>query len=422
MPHTPHTWYRLDNAAKVFIATNNRSDPRVFRVSCTLADSEPPVDPERLQRALAKAARRFRPFQVTLHRGLFWHYLESTDKIPTPQPENLPPCAELYTDGGNDLLYRVSWFGRRINLEMFHVIADGNGGMAFLQAIVCHYLKECHPAELEGVVPEYDATAAERELDSFKQFYGNRKSRVVERRQKKVVRLHGGRLPYAQTQFFELHLSARAALAAAKACGVSLTSWLGAQMVQAIYQETPALERGRPICISLPVNLRNYYPSATARNFFNTVKVNCRCTGGETLQELAARFDAGLREQLSEERIKANMDGYEQLERNPAFKPVPLWIKNKAVSFFAWRANKTETATVSNLGPIRPAEPLAPYIRGYTAYCSTRGLFLCVCSYGDDLCIGAASRLRSTSVIKNFTRSLAAADAEMTLYATEVEL
>lgn len=418
----PGTWYKLDNVSKVFVATNSRCDPRVFRVSCTLAECEPEVDPKILAHALEKAARRFRTFQVTLHRGLFWHYLQSTDKVPRPQPETLPPCFEIYTDGSNDLLYRVSYFGRRINLEMFHAVADGNGGLAFLQAIVCQYLKERHPAELKGVVPEYDASAAEQAKDGYKQFYGNRRAQVVPKRRKKVARLHGGRLPYGQTQFFELHLPAGEALAAARGCGVSLTSWLGAQLVQAIQREAPALERGRPVCISLPVNLRNYYPTATVRNFFNSVRVECPCTGEEPLAELAARFDAALKEQLGEERIKATMDGYEQLERNPAFKPVPLWIKNWAVGFFARRASKGETATISNLGRIRPAEPLAPYIGGYSAYCSTRGVFVCVCSYGEDLCLGVSSRMRSTNVLKEFARGLTGAGLSVTLYATEVEL
>ena len=54
-----HTWYRVDNVAKVFIATNSRRDPRVFRVSCTLnAD----IDGERLDEALRMTARQFPSF------------------------------------------------------------------------------------------------------------------------------------------------------------------------------------------------------------------------------------------------------------------------------------------------------------------------------------------------------------------------
>lgn len=39
----PETWYKVDNVAKVFLASINRRDPRVFRVSCTLNED---VDPD----------------------------------------------------------------------------------------------------------------------------------------------------------------------------------------------------------------------------------------------------------------------------------------------------------------------------------------------------------------------------------------
>ena len=32
------SWYKVDNVAKVFLATASQRDPRVFRVSCTLQE------------------------------------------------------------------------------------------------------------------------------------------------------------------------------------------------------------------------------------------------------------------------------------------------------------------------------------------------------------------------------------------------
>ena len=146
------TWYQVDNVAKLFIASNNRRDPRVFRVCCTL-DAD--IDPACLDEALRLTARQFPNFQVTLHRGLFWNYLESTGKQPAAVPETLAPCAAIYgPDQRNELLYRVSYFGPRINVEMFHALSDGNGGLLFLKALVCQYLKLQHPARLANLVPE----------------------------------------------------------------------------------------------------------------------------------------------------------------------------------------------------------------------------------------------------------------------------
>ena len=77
------SWYKVDNVAKVFLATASMRDPRVFRISCTLQEQ---VDPDTLNEALRRTAQEWPQFQVTLHRGLFWHYFESTDLMPAAPP------------------------------------------------------------------------------------------------------------------------------------------------------------------------------------------------------------------------------------------------------------------------------------------------------------------------------------------------
>ena len=77
----------------------------------------------------------------------------------------------------------------------------------------------------------------------------------------------------------------------------------------------PALERGKVISVSLPVNLRSYYGTETARNFFNSIRISWVFRGDETLETLAKGFDAKLREALKDERVKARMDGFEMVRR-----------------------------------------------------------------------------------------------------------
>lgn len=412
-----HTWYRVDNVAKVFIATNSRRDPRVFRVSCTLnAD----IDGERLDEALRMTARQFPSFQVTLHRGLFWNYLESTSKEPHAVPEQLAPCAPVYgPELQNELLYRVSYYGPRINVEMFHALSDGNGGLIFLKALVFHYLKLTEPEALAHMVPESVAPEADLAQDSFRQFYGARRSPGG--KAPRAYRMRSIKLPYDQTQYFEAHLDVKQLLPRARADGVTLTSWLGARLMLAIHAEAPLLEHKRPVVISLPVNLRNYYPSATARNFFNSIRVGHVFDGTETPESLAADFDATLKYELSDERVKARMDSFEQLEQMPGIKPVPLFIKNKTVELFTWRENQCVTATLSNLGAIKTPAELDPWLRGFTAMSSTSTMFVCVSSWHDDLVLGISSAYRGTGVLRRFLGGMAQDGLDLTLYATEVE-
>lgn len=412
------TWYKVDNVAKVFLATTTRRDPRVFRVSCTLTEE---VDLDLLNKALRHTAKEWPQFQVTLHRGLFWHYFEATDQIPAARQEDKSPCAPLYVPSRrNRLIYRVSCFGARIDLEMFHALTDGNGGLLYLQSIVCNYLALRHPGALYDVPTPNSASEADLAQDSFQNFYTGA-CRTRRARLPKAYHLRGARLPYDQLQFFEGHLSTAAVLERARALDVSLTSYLGAALMLAIYGEMPALDRRKPISISLPVNLRNFYPSGTARNFFNSVYVSRMIAPGDTLATVAPAFDAALKEKLRPEAIQAQMDEYEQLEQNPAIRPVPLPIKNAAVRFFTYLEKQHVTAVLSNMGRIQVSEALRPYIRQFAAFSSTDSLFTCVCSYGDDLVLGTASALRSTNVLRRFYRALAADGLDVTLYATEVE-
>ena len=137
-------WYELDNAAKIVPPTTKGSDTRVFRISCELKEE---VDGEILQRALDKTVPDFPYFACVLRRGLFWYYLDSSSIRAVVQPENKPACAPIYQDGRRKLLYRVNYHRRRINLEMFHVLTDGTGAIAFLKTIVCRYLQIRHDIE-----------------------------------------------------------------------------------------------------------------------------------------------------------------------------------------------------------------------------------------------------------------------------------
>ena len=210
-------------------------------------------------------------------------------------------------------------------------------------------------------------------------------------------------------------------LAKARALGVTLTSYLAAAQMLAVWQETPALERGRAIAVGLPVNLRNYFPSDTARNFFNTIRVAHVFTGDETLDTLAPELDAKLKAELS---ARAHHGAHGRL---PAVRAHPRRAAGAAAGQKCGRrpvqlgriAQGHVHAVQHGAGADRAR--LAPYIKGFAAYCSSDGLFTTVCSYGGDLVLGSVSALRSTNILRNFYRSLAESGLAVTLYASEVE-
>lgn len=163
-------WTRLDNAAKIFPPTSNKQDTKVFRFACQLSEW---VDRDILQQATERSLDVFPIFRSVLKHGLFWYYLEKTELVPVVEPEYRPPCGQIYDPSSRNLLFEVSCYRNRINLEVYHSLTDGTGALQFLKTLVCNYLATKYPPLKEDLLSEieYDASVSERDEDSFSKYY-----------------------------------------------------------------------------------------------------------------------------------------------------------------------------------------------------------------------------------------------------------
>lgn len=123
------------------------------------------VDEQALQRALDAAVAQFPGFNVSLRSGMFWHYLEPSGTAPRVTPENLPICYGLHA-GPQSVLFRVSYYRRRINVEVSHMISDGRGALEFLKALLGAYVAERYGLP-EAATCAYAGTEAQKTEDSF---------------------------------------------------------------------------------------------------------------------------------------------------------------------------------------------------------------------------------------------------------------
>ncbi|MCR5195851.1 MAG: hypothetical protein K6D38_06000 [Pseudobutyrivibrio sp.] len=408
-------WYKVDNVAKVFLATAAKRDTRTLRVSCTLWED---VDQNLLQEAVLSAIQIRPQFQVRIRRGIFWHYMEDTDLQPVVEEEHGRVCPPLYSPGHAMLHYKVTYYGKRINLDLFHAISDGTGAMEFLNIIVLEYLKLKHPDQFEHTTIHSGASEDELNQDSYKQFFGSMYLKGSSL--KKAYHPSGLKLPYDQLQFFELHIPSGDILPKAKELGVGLTSYIGAKLMMAIKTDMPPRKMKTPINVSMPVNLRNYYPSSTSRNFFNNVNVSHVFFEDISFADLAKEFDDKLKANLSEENIKKQMDNFETMEYFVPVRAVPLFIKQMVVRYGSRVTDEKVSVVLSNLGVQRPPEELVPMIQNYGGFCSSSNLFVVMSSYNGDLTLGVTSPYSSTGVIKSFVRGLSEDGMKVRAYATEV--
>lgn len=257
-------WLRLDNAAKIYPAARRKHWSNLFRVSVTLREE---VDRPVLAQALEKTVLRFPSMVARMRAGLFWYYLEPAD-VPDLSAEYCQPLVTMTDRELRKCALRVIPYGKRIAVEVFHSLTDGNGAMVFLKTLTAEYLEQKYgisiPAE-QGVLDREEPPRAEELEDSFLRHaapVGN------SRREHTAWHVRGRSGPVQVTCF---SLSTGEVLEKAHRENVTITTYLAGCMLMALQtqqaQEQPNPRRRKPIKVLIPVNLRKLFGSQTLRNF-----------------------------------------------------------------------------------------------------------------------------------------------------------
>jgi hypothetical protein len=371
------------------------------------------IDPVLLQHALDQTIRVFRVYQSVLKRGFFWYYLEHTDRMPVVHEENTQPCANLYRKNRRDLLFDVSYFKKRVNLEVYHVLSDGTGAMNFLRTLITKYLSlSQHLAEPSL---DYDASAMQMMDDSFRMYYTGA-AKVRHDKHRFACHLHGRRYPEDRMKIITGLVSLQPLLKEAHRYHATLTVFLCACLIRVISETVPARAKRRPVVLDVPVNLRSHFPSASARNFFSIMLVSYNYWNYEgTFDDVLKKVGHDLKKGLSKENLAGSIETYSAVEHNFFARITPLFIKDPALKAAYNYSQFMNTAGFSNLGIVSMPEALRPFIRSFDVCSGTNSLQVCMCSFLDRLSISFSSPFASSEIQRRFFRTL-------TKLGTEVEI
>ena len=131
--------------------------------------------------------------------------------------------------------------------------------------------------------------------------------------------------------------------------------------IAAVIDEMSLRDQKKAVVVSVPVNLRKYFPSDTTRNFFGVINVSFDPTHFDgQLESILSEVKASFQKQLSQDRILQTMNSYAALEHNIAIQMVPLFLKDLAIWGLNNRAKNGVTSTMSNLGNIEMPEETVP--------------------------------------------------------------
>lgn len=409
-------WDKLDNTANLFPVIAGESMSNVYRISVTLTEL---VDPDLLQEALDIVLPKFDGFNLRLQKGIFWYYFEENgNPAPKVKEENTYPCRFIEQNKNKHYLFRVTYFKYRINLEVFHVLTDGMGGINFLKELTYQYLRLCHPEIREKVGDDLNCGTSLNREDSFIKNYRKSSSRPYQTQKAYLVK--GEKLLPGEFGVMHGYMKIPALKEVCHRYGVSINEYLVGVFVYSVYQEClKGMPSDKPIRVAVPVNLRPYFASNTTKNFFVMVSAEFHPTKEDyTFEEILQTVHESLRAQINKENLEKLFSYNVSNEKVWIARIAPLFLKNLAMKIVYTQSALANTTTITNIGNIGVEDVYKPYIEMFHAFLAmSKGQHIkgTICSYDDTLVFTFSYDLQDTGIQKVFFRKIAADGIEVQL-------
>lgn len=402
-------WDKLDNTAHLFPVIAGEEMTNVYRISVVLKEE---IQQDLLQEALDIMLPKFELFNVRLRQGIFWYYFEENVKrAPLVLEEETYPCRYIIQNKNRSYLFRVTYYKCRINLEVFHVLTDGMGGINFLKELTYQYLRLAH-GELREKVGG-DALSSDTSLNTEDSFLKNyRKSHQKSYKTQRAYLLKGEKFRTPEFGVIHGYLNIPQLKKVCKQWNASINEYLVSVFIWSVYLECMhGMPGKKPVRVAVPVNLRPFFDSVTTKNFFAVVSAEFQPQKETyTFEEVLRIVQESLQEQINKEHLEEIFSYNVSNEKALIARAVPLVLKKLAIRSVYTSAALANTSTVTNIGNISVQEEYEPYVEGFHAYLAmSKGQNLkgTICSYKDTLVFSFSFILKDTSVQKAFFRKLA---------------
>lgn len=407
-------WDKLDNTAHLFPSIAGENMTNVYRISVVLKEE---IQKEILQQALDMVLPKIDGFNVRMRTGVFWYYFEENGrKAPTVKEESRFPCRYIRQNKNRNYLFRVSFYQKRINLEVFHVLTDGMGGINFLRELTYQYLRLVHPELQEQSGDSLSEDTSLSREDSFVRNY--KRSRPSGFNKEKAYLIKEDRLPAGEFGVMHGMMSVKELKEVAHRYGASINEYLVSVFVWSVYKELfHGMPGKRPIRVAVPVNLRPFFDSDTTKNFFVMVSAEFRpAKDSYSFEEVVKIVCDSLHAQINKEHLEDLFSYSVSNQMNKLMRPIPLFVKNIAMRLVYEKSAVANTTTITNIGNVKIEELYQPYIDYFHAFLAmSKGQSIkgTICSYRDTLVFTFSSIFSEALVQKAFFRKIASDGAEV---------
>ena len=412
-----HEWFKIDNAALIFVPSRNRNWTNQFRFACVLDE---PVRPDLLQRAVNDLYYRFPTMMVYLKAGLFWNYFEGASRPPAVKEETAYPC-RVFDVQARSYLIRIMYGGNRVITEFFHGITDGNGGIIYIMSLLKRYFELCGEEipHCKYCVDYRDLPSDEEKEDAFTRYAekGNRRPWS----EKNSVQLKSTRAERGKYYVTHAVFSAEALKQKAHEYDLTISEYLAACLIWVLrrqYLSTRKKKSDRPLRLCVPVDLRRLKPSNTLRNFVLMYNIEhypeVEADFDDVVAEVKAQFNM-ITPDYIQSFINKNVATAERFAVRILPRPIKNFCLNIAYRMFGL---KQSAMSFSNLGYLELPEELSRHIRRTEFLLGpgkTRGVKAACVTVGDKLVLSFGADCVNHNVEAAFLRFVTEQGLEVTV-------
>lgn len=345
------SWRKLDNSAKIFPLSESNKYSTVFRYSVVLKEN---IDKDTLTKAVEKALIRYNAFKVKLKKGFFWFYFEENNKRPIIKEELYYPCKRIYPEYNNDYLFSVTYFERKINIEIFHSLTDGSGGIIFFKEIIYNYLEIKHKELLD--LEERKARKVLYDTEDSYLINFDKKAKKSGSNKKAYI-LKGKELKFNQVSVNHLLIESEGLKAECGKYNLSTTQYLTCVLIWSLYNANilkydKKSKNKKPIKVCIPVNLKKYFKSKTLSNFFSYISIDILMNKSISFEDIAKFVKNEFERKLTEEEILKTMSDNVKVGKNILISFIPLPLKKIIIRSIYGQIQKHLSITYSNTGKV----------------------------------------------------------------------
>ncbi|MCQ2409068.1 MAG: hypothetical protein MJ068_00830 [Clostridia bacterium] len=336
----------MDFASRFYPIYATRKAQSLFCIGAEMSDE---VDPVILCDAVNETVKQFPSFKVSLKKGFAWYYfLENRNRAEVYEHDNtyLHPIRKKDCNG---FMFKFSYEGKYIEMMIFHGLTDGTGAYVFFQAVLKKY------RELQGI----NFAGKKFPFDGVIDFSNTEDGILKYAKPVRIKDIHLKSVAGAKPNLLKgtpikgdhetiiCRANANEIMALAKAEKVSFTAYIAGVLC---YTCEKVSKSKNPVAMMIPINLRNFFPTNTSRNFVTFIRIVIKPGMFSTLEEYVREAQRQIKEKATKEQLEPMLSTTFKGQNNFLVKIVPVTLKKILFKIGRVFMKSRQTMIYSNLG------------------------------------------------------------------------